>query len=59
LTAASSERVLVSPHCHEPWEEPGFIDRVVALRRRQDRALADRNALADRIFFDRSPVSIA
>lgn len=24
-------------------------------RRRQDRALADRNALADRIFFDRSP----
>jgi predicted ATPase len=41
----------------EPWAEPGFIDRVVALqRRRQDRALADGNALADGIFFDRSPV---
>jgi predicted ATPase len=41
--------------CDEPWSEPGFIDRVVALqRRRQDRALADGNSGI--VFFDRSPV---
>jgi predicted ATPase len=41
--------------CDEPWEEPGLIDKVVALqRRRQDHALADRNGGI--VFFDRSPV---
>ena len=36
----------------EPWEEPGFIDKIVALQRqRRERALAGRT-----VFFDRSPV---
>jgi predicted ATPase len=44
----------------QPWDEPAFIDNIVALqRRRHDRALACR-ALAGRdgevVFFDRSPV---
>lgn len=39
----------------QPWDEPAFIDSIVALqRRRQDRALAGRNG--EIIFFDRSPV---
>ena len=42
--------------CDKPWEEPGFVDKVVALQR-QRRALG---GLADRnggiVFFDRSPV---
>jgi predicted ATPase len=41
--------------CDEPWSEPGFIDKVVALqRRRQDRALTEGNS--EIVFFDRSPV---
>jgi predicted ATPase len=40
--------------CDEPWSEPGFIDKVVALqRRRQDRALKAGNS--EIVFFDRSP----
>ena len=38
----------------EPWAEPGFIDKIVALQRqrqRRERALAGRT-----VFFDRSPV---
>jgi predicted ATPase len=36
----------------EPWEEPGFIDKIVALQRqRRESALAGRT-----IFLDRSPV---
>jgi predicted ATPase len=39
----------------QPWDEPAFIDNVVALqRRRQDRALAGRGG--EIVFFDRSPV---
>jgi predicted ATPase len=39
----------------EPWEEPGFIDKIVALQRqRRERALADRDG--GTVFFDRSPV---
>lgn len=39
----------------KPWEEPGFVDKVVALQqRRRDRALAGRNGQV--VFFDRSPV---
>jgi predicted ATPase len=41
--------------CDAPWEEPGFIDKVVALQRqRHERALADRNS--EIVLFDRSPV---
>jgi predicted ATPase len=41
--------------CDTLWEEPGFIDKVVARqRRRQDRALAGRNGGI--VFLDRSPV---
>jgi predicted ATPase len=41
--------------CDAPWEEPGFIDKVVALQqRRQDHALANRKGRI--VFFDRSPV---
>ena len=42
--------------CDSPWEEPGFIDKVVALqwRRRVLGGLADRNGGI--VFFDRSPV---
>ena len=39
----------------KPWEEPGFIDKIVALqRRRRERALAGRDRGI--VFFDRSPV---
>jgi predicted ATPase len=39
----------------QPWDEPAFIDTIVALqRRRQDRALASRDG--EIVFFDRSPV---
>jgi predicted ATPase len=39
----------------QPWDEPAFIDNIVALqRRRQDRAPADRDG--ETVFFDRSPV---
>jgi predicted ATPase len=39
----------------KPWEEPGFVDKVVALQqRRQDRALDGRNGQV--VFLDRSPV---
>ena len=38
----------------EPWAEPGFIDKIVALQRqRRERALADRDG--GTVFFDRSP----
>jgi len=38
----------------EPWRDPGFIDKIVALQRqRQDAALAVQAAV---VFFDRSPV---
>jgi len=41
--------------CDKPWEEPGFVDKVVALQqRRQDRALDGRNGQV--VFLDRSPV---
>ena len=41
--------------CDTPWEEPGFVDKIVALQqRRRDRALAGRNGPV--VFFDRSPV---
>ena len=42
--------------CDTPWEEPGFVDKVVALqqRRRALGGLADRNGGI--VFFDRSPV---
>ena len=37
----------------EPWAEPGFTDKIVALQRqRRERALAGRTV----VFFDRSPV---
>jgi predicted ATPase len=40
----------------QPWNEPAFIDNIVALqRRRQDRALAGRDGEIV-VFFDRSPV---
>jgi predicted ATPase len=40
----------------EPWEEPGFIDKIVARQRqRRERALADRDGRTV-VFFDRSPV---
>ena len=40
--------------CAEPWEEPGFIDKIVALQRqRHERALAGPNS--GTVFFDRSP----
>jgi predicted ATPase len=39
----------------EPWQEPGFTDKIVALQRqRRERALADRDGRT--VFFDRSPV---
>ena len=39
----------------EPWRDPAFIDKIIALqRRRQDAALAA--AKAGVVFFDRSPV---
>lgn len=39
----------------QPWDEPAFIDSIVALqRRRQDRAMAGRDG--EIVFFDRSPV---
>jgi predicted ATPase len=39
----------------QPWDEPAFIDSIVALQRvRQDRALAGRDG--EIVFFDRSPV---
>jgi predicted ATPase len=39
----------------QPWDEPAFIDTIVALqRRRQDRALGSRDG--EIVFFDRSPV---
>lgn len=39
----------------QPWDEPAFIDSIVALqRRRQDRAMAGRDG--EVVFFDRSPV---
>ena len=39
----------------QPWDEPAFIDSIVALqRRRQDGALGGRNG--EIVFFDRSPV---
>ena len=42
----------------EPWKEPGFIDKIVALQRqRRERALADRDG--GTVFFDRSPVCTA
>jgi predicted ATPase len=38
----------------QPWDEPAFIDNIVALqRRRQDRALVGRDG--EIVFFDRSP----
>jgi predicted ATPase len=42
--------------CSEPWEEAGFIDKVVALQRRRRGlgGLGDRNGGI--VFFDRSPV---
>jgi predicted ATPase len=41
--------------CDKPWEEPGFVDKVVALQqRRQDRVLAGQSGQV--VFFDRSPV---
>jgi predicted ATPase len=41
--------------CDQPWERPGFMDKVVALQRqRQDRVLSDGNGGI--IFLDRSPV---
>ena len=40
--------------CDAPWEQPGFIDKIVDLQRqRHERALADRNS--EIVFFDRSP----
>lgn len=44
---------------NEPWREPGFIDKIIALQRqRRERALANRDGDRDRetVFFDRSPV---
>lgn len=39
----------------QPWDEPAFIDNIVALQRvRQDRVLAGRDG--EIVFFDRSPV---
>jgi hypothetical protein len=39
----------------QPWDEPAFIDNIVALqRRRQDRALTGGDG--EIVFFDRSPV---
>jgi predicted ATPase len=41
--------------CDKPWEEPGFVDKVVALQeRRRDRARDGRDGQV--VFFDRSPV---
>ncbi|MFF5078004.1 AAA family ATPase [Actinoplanes sp. NPDC000266] len=36
----------------EPWQEPDFIDHIVALQRRRQLAAADRGIT----FFDRSPI---
>lgn len=38
--------------CDEPWQEPGFIDRIIALQR-QRRDSAPHDGI---VFFDRSPV---
>ena len=41
--------------CEEPWRDPGFIDKVIALQRqRQDAVLATAGSAS--VFFDRSPV---
>ena len=41
--------------CEEPWRDPGFIGKVIALqRRRQDAVLAEPDGTT--VFFDRSPV---
>ena len=42
--------------CAEPWEEPGFIDKVVALQRRRCVLGGPAARSGEIVFFDRSPV---
>ena len=39
----------------EPWHDPDFIDKVVALQRERQRQEAARPAARGRVFYDRSP----